>query len=152
MTLVDFAKESAVKERIDFIYNSLKREFPLVRYDERDTIIGIGEEGKYLLCYFKLGNEGEKQVKFKSLKAPLLLMGDIADIENALNETIALFHDSDMTIRPREKTTQPKNPVEKTNKTVEDEVSVEQAEFTNIMASIQPNYDMTEIPLWDWAC
>lgn len=145
MQLIEFTTESCVKERVDYIFNSLKVVFPFIRYDERDTIIGIGEEGKYLLCYFKLGNEGEKQVKFKSLKAPLLLMGEIADIENALNETIALFHDNDMTIRPREKTTQPKNPSKKTNKTVEDEVSVEQAEFTNIMASIQPNYDMTEI-------
>ena len=144
LNLVDFAKESAVKERIDFIYNSLKREFPLVRYDERDTIIGIGEEGKYLLCYFKLGNEGEKQVKFKSLKTPLLLMGEIADIENAIKETIAMFCNSDMTIRPRDKTT-PKTNSERTKDFVIDEGSVEHAEFANLMASIQPSYDETEI-------
>lgn len=144
MKLIEFTTEPSVKERVDYVFNSLQATFPSVRYDERDTIIGIGEEGKYLLCYFKLGNEGEKQVKFKSMKAPLLLMGEISDIENALKETIALFCNSDMTIRPREKAT-PKATSEKSNDSVANEVSVEQAEFAKIMASIQPNYDTTEI-------
>ena len=45
--------EIAAKERIDYIFTSFKKDFPNVRYDERSSIVGIGEPQNYLLCYFK---------------------------------------------------------------------------------------------------
>ena len=34
------------------IYEKLKRAFPAIKIKCRKKIIGIGEEGRYLMCYF----------------------------------------------------------------------------------------------------
>ena len=63
--------ENVVKDRMDYIFASFQKEFNDICYDERSSIVGIGEQGKRLLCYFKKTNEGEILVKFKSNDKPV---------------------------------------------------------------------------------
>ena len=52
MQLIEYMAEQKVKERVEYIFSCFQKAFPNIRYDERESIIGIGEEGKQLLCYF----------------------------------------------------------------------------------------------------
>lgn len=95
MNLNDLTKEPDVKERIDYIFSSFKNDFPDTRYDERGTIVGIGEPEMHLFCYFKLGSNEEILVKFKSENAPITLMDSNPDIAIAIKRTIDLFKTTD---------------------------------------------------------
>ena len=54
---------------LHIIFVTFQKEFPNICYDERSSIVGIGEPNKQLLCYFKKTVEGEILVKFKAIKS-----------------------------------------------------------------------------------
>ncbi len=56
------------KKAIESIYRYLKEAFPLAEYDDRGEILGIGEPGRRLLCYFSV-DAGGLRIKFKDSKA-----------------------------------------------------------------------------------
>lgn len=96
MKLNDLIKEPKERERIYYIFNSLKTIFPNTCYDERDKIVGIGEPDKQLFCYFKYGTNQKILVKFKSENGPIDLMGSNSDIIAALRRTTHLFQTTNM--------------------------------------------------------
>lgn len=91
--------ENVVKDRMDYIFASFQKEFNDICYDERSSIVGIGEPGKYLLCYFKKTNEGEILVKFKSNDKPVSILDDIVSIDSYINETIDMFKTNDFLLK-----------------------------------------------------
>lgn len=93
--------EIAAKERIDYIFTSFKKDFPNVRYDERSSIVGIGEPQNYLLCYFKKNADGNVLVKFKAETSPVSLLADISEIDNCIQKTVEMFHIIDFPIKTK---------------------------------------------------
>lgn len=91
------------KERINYIFSTFKKDFPNVCYNERKSIVGIDEQDKYLLCYFKISEE-KILVKFKSSKKSIDLMQDIEIIDLNVKETINLFKLNDYTKNRSKKT------------------------------------------------
>ena len=92
--------EDLIKERIDYIFNSFKKYFPDVRYDERSSILGIGERGKHLLCYFKK-LENNVLVKFKSNKDAVSITVSISEIDLYVKETTELFQTNSFSKRKK---------------------------------------------------
>ncbi len=84
-----------IKERIDYIFSAFLKEFSDIEYDERYSIIGIGQPNNYLLCYFKIQN-GNLMVKFKAKDKAILLTEDIKVIDLCISETISLFKNNDL--------------------------------------------------------
>ena len=76
MKLTDIINDSnnLIKERIEYIFTAFQKEFSNVRYDERSSIVGIGEPNSRLLCYFKKAIEGDTLVKFKAVDGPVSLI------------------------------------------------------------------------------
>lgn len=101
MQLADYIIEQSTKERVEYIFGCFQQVFPNVRYDERESIIGVGEEGKQLLCYFKISDDGQKLVKFKKKNEPMSLFIDIEVIDEYIQATIKHFQENDLTLRPQ---------------------------------------------------
>ena len=80
-----------IYDQVKHIFLSFQKEFPDVRYDEREEILGIGEPNRYLMCYFKYSEEGNVLVKFKNRKLWLTLPQEYAVLQSLINKTIALF-------------------------------------------------------------
>ena len=78
------------ERKVMSIYEELKKHFPEVRFDDRKAILGIGEEGSYLMCYF-LREEDRTLVKFKYGER-LALDNDQA-IQDDLQRTVSLFRE-----------------------------------------------------------
>jgi DNA-binding CsgD family transcriptional regulator len=82
----DFTPE---EERLFFaVFDALKQVFPKTRIDERKDVIGIGEEGRLLFCYFSL-RDGALRVKFKNLYHRDLTDEDA--VWQDLRDTVTLF-------------------------------------------------------------
>ena len=96
MKLEDITKDldKFIEERIDYIFKSFQKVFPDVRYDERATIVGIGEPNKYLLCYFRKTEDNNILVKFKANEAPVVLMESIDNINSYIQSTIVMFQEN----------------------------------------------------------
>lgn len=96
MKLEDITKDldKFIEERIDYIFKSFQKVFPDVRYDERATIVGIGEPNKYLLCYFRKTEDNNILVKFKANEAPVVLMESIDNINSYIQSTIIMFQEN----------------------------------------------------------
>jgi len=101
MNLEELTKKhgNQLKEKIEYIFNCFKQEFPNVCYSDRTNILGIGEPGKRLLCYFLDPDDGVVFVKFKSNKSISLLDNDISEIDLLIKETIKLFKENDFSLR-----------------------------------------------------
>lgn len=144
MQLIDYTAEQKVKERVEYIFGCFQKAFPNIRYDERESIIGIGEEGKQLLCYFKLSDDGQKYIKFKRRNEPLLLLGDIQEIDDCIIATIQYFQENDLTLRPQRerKTVKPQEPIEI-------KILLDNAEegkvFAELLNSVSDTYDRCDI-------
>ena len=78
------------------IYEKLKSAFPNARFDYRKDITGIGEEGRYLLCYFS-SKDNIVYVKFKNCTR--ITLNDIEAIQNDIYATIELFKSEDFKIK-----------------------------------------------------
>ena len=74
------------------IYEKLKSSFPNVRFDYRKDITGIGEEGRYLLCYFSL-KDNSVYVKFKN--RTWVNLNDFEAIQSDIYATVELFKSGD---------------------------------------------------------
>lgn len=94
--------ESEIKGRIDYIFDSFQKDFPNIRYDERASIVGIGEPKNHLLCYFKKNTDGVILVKFKAAESAILLLTEISEITNYIQKTVELFHTNDFSIKSRQ--------------------------------------------------
>ncbi len=101
MQLIDYIVEQNTKERVEYIFSCFQQVFPNIKYDERESIIGVGEEGKQLLCYFKISDDGQKLVKFKKKNEPMSLFIDIEVIDEYIKATIQHFQENDLTLRPQ---------------------------------------------------
>lgn len=98
MKLIDITNNlDFLIERIEYIFTAFQTEFPDVCYDERSSIVGIGEPNTRLLCYFK-SVDGEPLVKFKSNTQPVPLMDEIEHIDLYISETIRLFKTNDLSV------------------------------------------------------
>ena len=75
-------REPVIKERIDYIFDSFQKDFPNIRYDERTSIVGIGEIQNHLLCYFGKNEDGVILVKFKAAESAIPLLAEISEISN----------------------------------------------------------------------
>lgn len=98
MKLKDIINDSnrLVKERINYIFNAFQREFPDVYYDERKSIVGIGEKNRNWMCYFKMDENGEVLVKFMANNKPCSLLEDVENINSYIDDTIQLFKTKDL--------------------------------------------------------
>ena len=103
MKLTDITNDSdnLIKERIEYIFATFQKEFSNICYDERSSIVGIGEPNKQLLCYFKKTVEGEILVKFKASDKPIQLIENIENINIYISETIKMFKGNDFTRRSK---------------------------------------------------
>ena len=91
MKLSDYTEDIDIKESVEYIFNCFQNVFPKTRYDERETIIGIGEEGRHLFCYFKIEADGSKSVKFKSDSEAVDVLSSKRIINKRIRDTIDLF-------------------------------------------------------------
>ena len=96
MNLSDITKDLdySNEERIKYIFNSFQRHFQNVRYDERSSIVGIGEPEKYLLCYFRRTEDNNILVKFKSNEYTVSLMENLSDIDAYIQATVIMFKEN----------------------------------------------------------
>lgn len=94
--------EPAIKERIDYIFDSFQKDFPNIRYDERTSIVGIGEPKNHLLCYFRKNADGVILVKFKAAESAISLLTEISEITNYIQKTVEMFHTNDFSIKPKQ--------------------------------------------------
>ena len=88
MNIGDYQLTSVEENKLLLIYEKLKTSFPNIRIDCRKEIIGIGEEGRYLMCYFSL-REDAVFVKFKN--STWLNLNDSQAILKDIDLTIDLF-------------------------------------------------------------
>lgn len=103
MKLINLTNEPKIKERIEYIYNCFLKSFPNARIQERPSIIGIGEEGRRLLCYLKVEQDGTKVIKFKS-SFPIDILSDKNVIDEHIKMTTQLFNSNNFkTKKPRKK-------------------------------------------------
>ena len=104
MNLIDMlkGKDNSVGERIDYIFSKFQENFPEVKYKERESIIGIGEAGKYLLCYFKKEKDGAIFVKFKSNSQAVPIMIDKEEIDLYVMQTTELFKSKDFSKKKKD--------------------------------------------------
>jgi hypothetical protein len=93
-------REPVIKERIDYIFDSFQKDFPNIRYDERTSIVGIGEPKNHLLCYFRKNADGVILVKFKAAESAISLLTEISEITNYIQKTVDIFHTNDFSIKP----------------------------------------------------
>ena len=92
----------AEESRVFTIYERLKDLFPGIKIDYRKDIIGIGEEGRYLMCYFAL-KEDAVFVKFKN--RTWIDLNDFQTVLNDMNLTIDLFKNEELKIKKKIETT-----------------------------------------------
>lgn len=100
MTLKEITDEFE-RERIEYIYEKFKSAFPEVRFDERAALLGIGEQGKHLLCYFLRNSKGFLLIKFKQ-KRKVSIQTDLAEIDSLIQETVKLFQENEFIIGKKE--------------------------------------------------
>ncbi len=102
MRIQDYTLTKLEEDRVRIILELFRSAFPSARIDEREEIIGIGEEGRYLFCYFSR-IDGKTCVKFK--KRDWLDLEDAAAILSDAEKTVALFKAEPLTIsrKPKEK-------------------------------------------------
>ncbi len=106
MNIGSYNLTSAEENKVFAIYEKLKRSFPDIRIDQRKEIVGIGEEGRRLVCYFSL-RDGAVSVKFKN-KAWLNL-NDSESIESDMESAIELFKTEELKIKKNSHTGERKN-------------------------------------------
>ncbi len=88
------------EETIDIIYRHLQESFPLIEYVERESILGIGEPGRHLMCYFSL-DAGGLRIKFKGKDAVHLT--DSVDFIALADETVRLFQKNEFRSKHKER-------------------------------------------------
>ncbi len=93
MNIGNYRLTSTEKNSILTIYETLKCAFPYIEIQYRKEIIGIGEEGRHLLCYFLL-NDDAVFVKFKN-RTPRSL-NDSDAIQKDIGATIELFRNEEL--------------------------------------------------------
>ena len=96
MKISGYTLTSDEESRVLAIYEGVKAFMPKVRFDEREEILGIGEEGKFLFCYFLTKNDAVF-VKFKGC-SPRLLDNEAA-ISTDMALTAELFQSKDMSLK-----------------------------------------------------
>ena len=101
MKIGTYQLTSLEENRILVIYEKLKHSFPCIRIDCRKEIIGIGEEGRYLMCYFSL-KEDAVFVKFKN--RTWINLNDSQAIQNDIDLTIELFKNEELKIKKKSET------------------------------------------------
>ena len=98
MNIGNYRLTSIEENSILTIYETLKCAFPYIQIQHRKEIIGIGEEGRHLLCYFLL-NDDAIFVKFKN-RTPLNL-NDSDAIQKDIDATIELFRNEEFKIKTK---------------------------------------------------
>lgn len=100
MKIADVAVGGQEEATIDIIYHHLKESFPLVEYVERKNILGIGEPGRHLMCYFSLDDNGLR-IKFKRKDA--VYLSDCIDLIALADDTVRLFQENDFKSKHKER-------------------------------------------------
>ena len=101
MKIAGVAVGGQEKETIDIIYHHLQESFPLIEYVERENILGIGEPGRHLMCYFSIDACGLR-IKFKGKDAVHLT--DSVDLIALADETVRLFQKNEFKLKHKERT------------------------------------------------
>ena len=109
--------EVAIKEKINYIFNSFQKDFPNIRYDERISIVGIGEPEKHLLCYFRKNTDGSIVVKFKGAESAISLLTEISEMSSYIQKTVELFQANDFSIKQKQRR-QKREPKKKAEKKI----------------------------------
>lgn len=92
--------DDGVKAKVEYIFLSFQKVFPAIQYDERMSIVGIGETGKHLLCYFRKDINNTVWVKFKSdAKGVPLVEGSEEDLSFYIDETIKIFQHNNFIVK-----------------------------------------------------
>lgn len=133
MNLSDIIKDldCSNEERIKYIFNSFQRHFPNVRYDERSSIVGIGEPEKYLLCYFRRTEDNNILVKFKSNEYPVSLMENLSDIDAYIQATVVMFKENNFPKKQKKEKSENKD---KLVSTIEID-KIEETEYLSLVTS-----------------
>ena len=92
MNIGNYRLTSIEENSILTTYETLKCTFPYIQIQYRKEISGLGEEGRHLLCYFRL-NDDAIFVKFKN-RTPLNL-NDSDAIQKDIDATIELFRNEE---------------------------------------------------------
>lgn len=146
MTLLDITKDLdiTIKERIDYIFQAFQKQFPNVRYDERATIVGIGEPEKYLLCYFRRTEDNNVLVKFKANDSPVTLMENLSSIDSYINATVIMFKENNFPKKQKkEKSNSDKKGENTTIDSIED--AGEEKAYLDLVASVVEKNGETKI-------
>ena len=93
MKIGNYTLDAREEEIILDIFERVKQNFPHSEISERESIIGIGEAGRFLFCYF-LYEDGEVFVKFKRLRR--LPLDASEEIQKNLEATVRLFNTEEM--------------------------------------------------------
>ena len=96
MNIGNYKLTSIEENSILTIFETLKCTFPYIKIQHRKEIIGIGEAGRHLLCYFLLIDDAIF-VKFKN-RTPLKL-NDSDAIQKDIDATIELFRNEELKTR-----------------------------------------------------
>lgn len=98
MNIGKYKLTSIEEKSILSIFETLKCAFPYIKIQYRKEIIGIGEAGRHLLCYFLLIDDAIF-VKFKN-RTPLNL-NDSDAIQKDIDATIDLFRNEELKTRTK---------------------------------------------------
>ena len=90
------------KERVEYIYRQFKNAFPNTRFSDRSVILGVGEPGRYLACYFIRSEDGSLEIKFKNNQTRFSIQTDLAEIDSRIQETVKLFQENEFIKKKQE--------------------------------------------------
>ena len=74
------------------IYNKFRQAFRNCKLVERKNIVGIGEEGRHLMCYFTCSNSS-MWIKFKNIDQRFIIFDN--SIDENIDKTIELFQNKE---------------------------------------------------------
>lgn len=97
--------ENGIKERVNYIFDAFQKHFPNIRYDERSSIVGVGEPERFLMYYFRKDSSGIF-IKFKASEQSVLLMTDISEIDDYIQKTIEMFQLNEFSIKKNKRSSQ----------------------------------------------
>ena len=92
MNIGSYVLTADEERKVMAIFETFKAAFDNCKFSSRESILGIGEPDKHLMCYFRHGN-GNVVVKFKNAQEPVSL-NDTESIDENIASTIELFRNN----------------------------------------------------------
>ena len=138
MRVSSYTNDPKIKERIEYIFNCFCSVFPKTQYQDRGAIIGVGEKGRHLFCYFRTEVDGEKTVKFKGFQNSVNILSDKQIIDERIKYTLDLFSNQGFWLMNKNTEIVEKHIEQSTNVPVPDFIEIK---YRKVIDAVPEEYD-----------